>query len=648
MRTDFLRLVIVILVATGAAARGDDRPVDSESASGDVVNFSLLDYRGKVHELRRSKAKVIVLHFTGFHCPIARQNVPKLQDLAAEYKDRGVVFWMVNSATAGDPGDGLLKIIAELGARGQLDKFIPNDSAGKETLSRIHSMTELSDVLPQEQLLGDREEFRLQVLEGTFGHLTLLRDENQLVAHHFNARRLCEVIAIDVERQAVIYRGALDDQMVPGAQKPAPTQHFLKAAIDEFLAGKPVSKPQTTPEGCLISYAAPLKKAEISYRDEIAPILERKCVNCHSEGNIGPFALASYADVMQWSAMIEEVILDRRMPPWDADPHFGKFANDLSLSQQESQLLARWIRLGSPRGEGDDPLASERPVASKWTLGEPDFIVPLPERQEIPATGVLNYRYLDSTFAMPQDAWLRAAVCRPDNPKVVHHIIVRMRYPKDYQGERAESFLFTTWAPGVPQGECPPDTGVFVPKGATFNFEVHYTTNGFPQTDLSEMGLYLSKVKPRMRLDCRVAETRDLNIPPGDPNAEHVSHYCFKRDALLFDIGPHMHVRGSWFKFQLLTPDGRRETLLNVPRYDFNWQTGHYFEKPMRVPAGSWLICTGGFDNSAQNPSNPDPTKRVRFGLQTWDEMFMGFMTVADLPETNTTSEVVTPTAEGR
>lgn len=648
MRIALIGLAVAGVLSLACPARADGPEPEANPASGEVVNFSLLDYRGKHHELRRSNARVVVLHFTGFHCPIARQNVPKLQDLAAAYKDQGVVFWMVNSATAGDPGDSLLKIIADLGARGQLDKFIPNDSAGKETLSRIHSMTQLSDILPREQLLGDKDEFRLQVLEGTFGPLTLLRDENQLIAHHFQARRLCEVIAIDVDARRVIYRGALDDQMVPGAQKPQPTQHYLKDALDEFVAGKPVSRRQTAPEGCLITLASPLKKSEISYGREIAPILERKCVQCHSEGNIGPFALSSHADVLQWSAMIEEVILERRMPPWDADPHFGKFSNDLSLSPAEAQILARWIRLGCPRGEGEDPLAIPRPPAAKWELGEPDFVVSLPDRQQIPATGVLDYRYLNSTFEMPEDAWLRAAVCRPENAKVVHHIIVRMRYPKDYAGERAESFLFTTWAPGIPQGECPPDTGIFVPKGATFNFEVHYTTNGVPQTDQSEMGLYLAKQKPRMRLDCRVAETRDLNIPPGDPNAEHVSYYCFKRDAMLFDIGPHMHVRGSWFTFQLLTPDGRRETLLNVPRFDFNWQTGHDFEKPMRVPAGSWLICTGGFDNSPQNPSNPDPTKRVRFGLQTWDEMFMGFLTVADLPEEPSSNTERSSTAEGR
>ena len=330
--------------------------------------------------------------------------------------------------------------------------------------------------------------------------------------------------------------------------------------------------------------------------------------------------------------MMEEVVLDRRMPPWDADPRFGKFSNDRSLTPTEARDLLQWIEQDSPRGDGADPLAAAAPPAAKWALGEPDFTVPLPSRQEIPATGVLDYRYLDSDFVMPRDAWLRAAIVRPDNPKVVHHSIVRLRYPAGFTDIPSESYLFTTWAPGVPQAECPAGTGLFVPKGCKFNFEMHYTTNGEPQTDRTEMGLYLAKERPPMQLQIRACEARDLVIPPGEPDARHSCFYCFKRDAMLFDLGPHMHLRGSWFKFEFLYPDGRRETELSVPHYDFNWQSGHRLAEPKRIPAGTWVLCTGGFDNSRNNPTNPDPTKHVKFGLQTWDEMFMGFMMVADIP----------------
>jgi hypothetical protein len=267
--------------------------------------------------------------------------------------------------------------------------------------------------------------------------------------------------------------------------------------------------------------------------------------------------------------------------------------------------------------------------APEWQLGKPDFIVKLPN-QEIPATGVIDYRHIDSEFVMPQDAWLRAAVTRPGNPQVIHHIIVRVRYPSGSKAGPGEAFLFTTWVPGLPELELPADTGLFVPKGAKFNFEVHYVTNGEPQTDESAVGLYLAKEKPRMKFETRMCETRDLDIAPGVADAKHTASYCFKKDTRIFALSPHMHLRGKWFKFELLTPDGKRETLLSVPAYDFNWQTTYRLAEPKLAPARSWLVCTGGFDNSAKNPHNPDPSARTRWGPQSWNEMFMGFMDVAE------------------
>ena len=255
-------------------------------------------------------------------------------------------------------------------------------------------------------------------------------------------------------------------------------------------------------------------------------------------------------------------------------------------------------------------------------------------QQQIPATGVIDYRYIDSDFVAPKDLWLRAAVVRPGNPKVVHHIIVRMRQPAGYSGPASESFLFTTWVPGLEQTEAPANTGLFVPKGATFNFEIHYTTNGQPHSDDSDIGLYLAAHPAKMLLEVRAAHTRDLDIPPGQSNAQHMALYAFKKDSIVFGLSPHMHLRGSWFKFELIDPDGHHETLLSVPSYDFNWQTSYQFATPRHVAAGSWILCSGGFDNSAKNPNNPDPEKRVTWGPQSFNEMFMGFIDLAEVPAT--------------
>ncbi len=630
-------LLLALIASTAAAALAGDvegprSPRLSASKGEPAINFSLLDYRGKYYELRRADAKVVVLYFVGLDCPIARQSVGKLEALQAEFKKQGVTFWLINSMPQGDLKDKFAEVVGNLAARGVLPDLIPRDGPdAANEIQRARALTNLNGLMPMKLALGTKEDLKQQILNAKLGTLPLLRDDSQLVTHHFGITRTCEAVAIDMNGPTIFYRGAIDDQMIPGAQKPAPTESYLHTALTEFFAGKSISNPKTATQGCLITFESTPTEKEVSYSKQIAPLLQQKCAGCHSAGNIGPFALDGYDAVKHWSAMAEEVVLDRRMPPWDADPRYGRFANNHSLSPAEARMLLSWIDEGCPRGEGDDPLAKPAPAVLKWALGEPDFVVPIPGPQEIPATGVLDYRYLDAEFTLPHDAWFRAAVCRPGNPKVVHHMIVRVRYPADYKDTANESYFFTTWAPGVPQAEFPADTGVFLPKGSKFNFEMHYTTNGEPQTDQSEMALYLAKAPAKMRLEIRAAECRDIVIPPGDPDAQHSCFYCFKRDALVFDLGPHMHLRGSWFKFQFLYPDGNRETVLSVPHYDFNWQSGHRLAEPKRVPAGTWVVCTGGFDNSPRNPSNPDPNKRVKFGLQTWDEMFMGFMTVADV-----------------
>jgi hypothetical protein len=234
---------------------------------------------------------------------------------------------------------------------------------------------------------------------------------------------------------------------------------------------------------------------------------------------------------------------------------------------------------------------------------------------------------------MPQDGWIRAGVVRPGNKKVVHHVIVRVEYPSGAKNKPEEEVFFTSWAPGNTSPQFPAGSGKFLPKGARFNFELHYNTTGKPETDRSELGLYFLNSAPRMVLETRTAENRDLNIPPGEADARSFCIYHFKRDTLIFDLIPHMHLRGSWFKYEALYPDGKRETLLSVPHYDFNWQTEYRFAEPKRVPAGTWMLCTGAHDNSTTNPSNPDTKRRVKWGLQSHEEMFMGFMNVAEIPQ---------------
>jgi peroxiredoxin len=527
----------------------------------EIPNFSLLDYRGKYHELRRADGRAVVLFFTANGCPHARQSVPKLRAARSKFASQGVVFWMVNS----NPQDDRKSIAEEV------------------------------------------EKFRI-------GSIPILKDDVQALARLLKVQSTCETFAIDTAGMKIFYRGALDEQ--------------LPNALTAFLAGKTVEVAPNAVKGSPIKCE---KSEPISYATQVVPILQAKCVSCHSPGNIGPWSMASYKKVKGMSAMIQETILAKQMPPWHADPLHGTFSNNRSLSAEETRTLLAWIEQGAPQGEGLDPLTNSVPPLREWAPGKPDLIVSLPGTQEIPAAGVLDYRYVDSGFAMAEDAWVRAAVVRPGNRKVVHHVIVRIKYPSGAKGAPEEEVFFTSWAPGNTTPEFPRETGKFIPKGATFNFELHYNTTGKPETDQSELGLYLLKDTPRMVLETRTTETRDLNIPPGEADTRSFCVYHFKRDTLLFDLVPHMHLRGSWFKYEVLFPDGKRETLLSVPRYDFNWQTEYRLAEPRKVPAGTWILCSGAHDNSKQNPYNPDATRRVKYGLQSYEEMFMGFMNVAEV-----------------
>lgn len=563
-------------VQASAPAERESRPAKPQA----VANFSLLDYRGRHFELHRADARVVVLFIAGNGCPIVRQSISKVRALRGKFAKDGVVFWMLNA----NPQD-------------------------------------------------DRESVAEEAQSFNVGSIPVLLDEHQFVARSLGVTRTAEAIAINTKDWTILYRGAIDDQLTEGAKKPEPATKYLEAALTEFLADKPVTLAKAPVKGCLIKFENAPKDDEkpVSYSGVIAPMLQQKCVGCHSPGNIGPFAMSSHKKIKGWSEMIREVVLAKRMPPWHADPHYGRFANDRSLTADEMGALLRWIEQDCPRGEGEDPLAVAQPKAGLWALGQPDFVVPLLRPQSIPETGVLQYRYVDSPFEMPRDGWLRAAVARPDNRQVVHHIIVRVKYPEGAKGKPEEEVFLTSWAPGNLSPECPPGTGKFLPKGARFNFELHYNTTGKPETDSSELGLYLAKEAPKMVLETRTAENRDFSIPPGEADSRTHALYPFRRETIIYDLIPHMHLRGSWFKYEALYPDGRKETLLSVPNYDFNWQTEYRLAQPKRVPAGTWLLCTGGFDNSAKNPYNPDPTKRVKHGLQSFEEMFMGFMNVAEV-----------------
>jgi len=245
---------------------------------------------------------------------------------------------------------------------------------------------------------------------------------------------------------------------------------------------------------------------------------------------------------------------------------------------------------------------------------------------------VLDYRHIEVRAGNSNAAWVGAVYVKPGNRKVVHHIIGRIKEggQRDHLGENE---LFVGWAPGATQAPFPDGSGKFLPPNARFDLELHYTTCGSAQPDASEIGLYLLKDRPKRRFESVPVVNFQFEIAPGDPNSQAQAFHCFTQDALLHGVTPHMHLRGRWMKFDVLRPDGRRETVASIPRYDFNWQHSYNLPKPQLLRAGTWVQLSGGFDNSSRNPANPDPKKAVHWGEQSWDEMFLGWYNVTwDLP----------------
>ena len=545
----------------------------------EVPNFALLDDHGRSHELHRVESRAVVLFFTGIGCPVARKSAGKLLELKRQFQD-DVTVWLVDSELDVDPA-AVTREATELGVTS----------------------------------------------------LPVLLDPKQALARSFGVERTAETIVLDTKTWSIVYRGALDDQLTEGAEKPAPSVCYVEQAVAALLKGEAIPFAQTPAKGCLLTFAESNHGEEpVDYAREVAPILQQHCVACHRAGDIGPFAFSSYQAAKRKARMIEEVILTQRMPPWHADPHFGQFSNAAELSAAETQTLLRWIHQGAPQGSGADPLAQATPEAAEWPLGKPDYIVKLPHPEEIPATGVLDYRHIKIPSPVPEDAWLAATVVKPGNRQVLHHAIVYAKFEGSGNDWGAPGVKIAGWAPGRMPGRLPEGTGIFLGHNAELNIELHYTTNGTPQTDDTEIGLYLLHEKPKLVYKTGMAIKLDFTIPPHDPEACSSATFRFEKDSLLYVLTPHMHRRGSWMKYEAVFPDGRTETLLSVPRFDFNWQTSYRLAQPLRVPAGTKIICTGAFDNSDKNPSNPDATKSVHWGQQSWDEMFIGYVGYAELP----------------
>lgn len=541
-----------------------------------ISNFQLRDARGGMHQLSDWHGKkLVVVAFLGVECPLSRIYALRLAEMARSFAPRGVGFVAIDANRHDAPID-LLRYL------------------------RSHPLP-----------------------------FPFLKDAGNTVADQFGAERNPEVFVLD-ERRMVRYRGRIDDQYAPGVQRSNPGRHDLAIALEELLSGRRVSQPFCPATGCRISRLSKSPAhGPITYCRDIAPILQKHCQTCHRPGEIAPFPLISYKEASGWAATIREVVADRRMPPWHADPRYGKFANDPSLSESEKKLLFTWIDGGCPQG---DPAMSEPPPtesAQRWRIPPPDQVVTMSQQFMVPAEGTVDYQYFVVDPEFREDRWIQAAEVRPGNRAVVHHCNVFLQPPGrneiQVQGE-LESCWLVTFVPGHSPLVLPEGMAKRVPAGWRLVFGMHYTAIGSVQTDQTSVGLKFADPRTvKKEVATRAMIDLALCIPPHAAAHRVVQTWQMNHDVLLLALFPHLHLRGKSFRYEVSYPDGTSEILLDVPHYDFNWQHRYELAEPKRLPAGSLLCCTAIYDNSADNPLNPDPDAEVHEGPQSWDEMFRGY-----------------------
>jgi hypothetical protein len=372
-------------------------------------------------------------------------------------------------------------------------------------------------------------------------------------------------------------------------------------------------------------------KSKITFAKEVSRIMQENCQVCHHQGTAAPFSLMTYDEVVKQAENIKDAVSDKRMPPWFADPHYGKFANDRRLKPADVEALVSWIDGGLEKGNPAD-LPAERTFADGWVIGKPDVIFKLPESQKVPANGVVDYQYFVTPTNFKEDMWITAAEARPGTRAVVHHIIVSYRDPKAKERSGRSGGLGDGFIVGTAPGDMPlilePGVARKIPAGADLIWQLHYTPNGKAATDRSEVGLifYKGKEPPKYNSQTITIMNPRFEIPAGDANYKVESEWTAPRDILAMSFIPHMHLRGKDFEYKVTYPDGKTETLLSVPHYDFNWQLVYREQEPLLLPKGTTIHCTAHFDNSKANKANPDPTKDVTWGDQTFEEMMIGFV----------------------
>ena len=525
-----------------------------------------------------AETKAVVVACFGASCPLSNKFAPELARLEKEYGAKKVAFVFV-SPVAGEQIEDVRKFAATYGLASPVVAAAP-----AEWVSALQPKT------------------------------------------------TTEVFVLDAAR-TLVYRGAVNDQYGLGYSKDAPTKNYLREALDAVLRGETPVTAATTAPGCALDLPATVASVPgtPTYHREISRVVQAHCVECHRAGGIGPFALERYEDLVEHAGMIRKQLERGAMPPWFAAPEqsgaHALFANDRSLPEADKAALLAWLKSDRPMGDAADaPLPRSFPEG--WTIGKPDAVFQLPQPFTIKAEGTMPYQRAVVETSFAEDRWVQGYEIIPTAREVVHHVIVKVHAKGAAlidRDEGAEGF-FAAYVPGNSYRMLPDGFAKRLPAGAKISFQIHYTPNGKVTQDQLKIAFIFAKTPPLNEVHVAAVAHGRINIPPGAANHVETKQQAVPINMNVTAYMVHMHVRGKAFKYELTTPDGKTETLLDIPRYDFNWQLQYDYAQPKFIPRGSTMKITAVFDNSAGNPANPDPTKTVRWGPQTTDEMMIGYV----------------------
>lgn len=464
---------------------------------------------------------------------------------------------------------------------------------------------------------------------------TYVHDADGSFSKALGAATTAEAFLLDRKR-TVVYRGSVDDQYGLGYSLDAPRRNYLADAVAALVSGKPLAVVATTAPGCELDLgSAKAALPGVTYHNRISRIVQANCAECHRKGGVGPFSLESYDDVVAHRGMIRKAVEKGTMPPWfAAAPKKGEhspWVNDRSLNAKDREDLLAWLAGDRPRGDPADAPLPRSFGKDGWQIGKPDAVYQLPKPIAVKATGTMPYQNVTVETDLKEDRWVRALEVRPTARGVVHHVLVFALPPgakekkgRDEDADERAGF-FAIYVPGNSTLVYPDGFAKKLPKGSRLRFQMHYTPDGTATTDQTQLGLVFAKEAPKHEVRVFGLVNPRLSIPPGKDNHAETARVTVPSDVKVLAFLPHLHLRGKAFRYEAVI-DGKRRTLLDVPRYDFNWQLLYRYAEPVTLPRGSTLEATGWYDNSDRNPANPDPKKTVRWGPQTTDEMMLGYV----------------------